>query len=258
MDFISTIWNNWIVNILDIFIVYYIFYRLLLVIKGTRSLQIVIGLLVLMFLTLIAKDVLQLQTVAWLLGKFWIGAAVILAVVFNDEIRLVLAKLGVGFSIFHLYHSSANKDFNFLSELAEAAIEMSKARIGGLIVLEKEMGLKNYSETGIVIDAQISRELILSIFNTKAPIHDGAIIIKDARIHSAGCVLPLSNSIGNKHLGTRHRAGLGLASITDSVIIIISEENGNISVAYEGKIEITEYDNLLSKLNYCYSKKVEL
>ena len=258
MDFISTIWGNWLINILDIFIVYYIFYRLILVIKGTRALQIVIGLLVLMFLTLIAKDVLHLQTVAWLLGKFWIGAVVILAVVFNDEIRLVLAKLGAGFSKFHSYHSSANKTFDFLEELTESAIEMSKARIGGLIVLEKEMGLQNYSETGIVIDAQISQELILSIFNTKAPVHDGAIIIKDARIHSAGCVLPLSNSIENKHLGTRHRAGLGLASVTDSVILIVSEENGNISIAYEGKIETIEQKNLLNKLKYCYYKKVEL
>jgi len=258
MDFVSTIWFKWIVNILDIFIVYYIFYRIILVIKGTRSLQIVIGLLILMFLTLIAKDILHLQTVAWLLGKFWIGAVVILAVVFNDEIRLVLAKLGAGFSKFHSYHSSVNKEFDFLEELTEAAIEMSKAKIGGLIVLEKEMGLKNYSETGITIDAQISQELILSIFNTKAPIHDGAIIIKDARIHSAGCVLPLSNTIENKHLGTRHRAGLGLASITDSVIIINSEETGNISVAYEGKIETVEHENLLKKLNSCYSKKVEL
>lgn len=258
MDFISTVWDNWIVNILDILIVYYIFYRLILVIKGTRALQIVIGLLVLMFLTLIAKDILHLQTVAWLLGKFWIGAVVILAVVFNDEIRLVLAKLGAGFSKFHFYHSSVKKDFDFLEELTESAIEMSKARIGGLIVLEKEMGLQNYSETGIVIDAQISQELILSIFNTKAPVHDGAIIIKDARIHSAGCVLPLSNSIENKHLGTRHRAGLGLASVTDSVILIVSEENGNISIAYEGKIETIEQENLLNKLKYCYYKKVEL
>ena len=120
------------------------------------------------------------------------------------------------------------------------------------------MGLQNYSETGIVIDAQISQELILSIFNTKAPVHDGAIIIKDARIHSAGCVLPLSNSIENKHLGTRHRAGLGLASVTDSVILIVSEENGNISIAYEGKIETIEQENLLNKLKYCYYKKVEL
>ena len=258
MDFISTIWGNWLINILDIFIVYYIFYRLILVIKGTRALQIVIGLLVLMFLTLIAKDVLHLQTVAWLLSKFWIGAVVILAVVFNDEIRLVLAKLGAGFSKFHFYHSSVKKDFGFLVELTEAAIEMSKARIGGLIVLEKEIGLQNYSETGIAVDAQISQELILSIFNTKAPIHDGAIIIKDARIQSAGCVLPLSNSIENKHLGTRHRAGLGLASVTDSVILIVSEENGNISIAYEGKIETIEQENLLNKLKYFYYKKVEL
>jgi len=258
MSLLSTIWSTWIVNILDILIVYYIFYRLLLIIKGTRSLQIVIGLLILIFITLIAKDILHLQTVAWLLGKFWIGAVVILAVVFNDEIRLVLAKLGARFSTLHYSHSSKDKNFGFLSEISEASIEMSKAKIGGLIVLEKEMGLQNYSETGIVIDAKISQELILSIFNTKAPIHDGAIIIKDERLHSAGCVLPLSSTIENKHLGTRHRAGLGLSSITDSVIVIVSEENGNISIAYEGKIEVIEPEKLLDKLNYCYSKKVEL
>ena len=253
MELVAHIWNVYIVNILDILILAYIFYRILLVIKGTRTIQIVIGLIVLVAITIIARDVLHLETLSWLMSRFWLAAVVILAVVFQTEIRYALAKIGS-----KLFFLETKIKSNFISEIVEAAVEMSRIRMGALIVIEKDMGLKNYTETGIKIDAKISHELLLSIFNTKAPIHDGAIIIKDERIDSVGCVLPISTEIEVKHLGTRHRAGIGLSAVTDAIVIVVSEETGNISVCTDGKIEKVSNENLLETLTNKYTEKAKV
>ena len=253
MELVAHIWNVYISNILDILILAYIFYRILLVIKGTRTIQVVIGLIVLVAVTIIARDVLHLQTLSWIMGKFWLAAVVILAVVFQSEIRYALAKIGSKLFLFGTKIKS-----NFISEIVEAATEMSKIRMGALIVLEKDMGLKNYTETGIKLDAKVTHELLLSIFNTKAPIHDGAVIIKDEKIEAAGCVLPISTEIEVKHLGTRHRAGIGLSALTDAIVVVVSEETGNISVCKDGKIEKISNENLLEVLTNKYTEKVIL
>ena len=253
MELVAHIWNIYIVNILDILILTYIFYRILLVIKGTRTIQIVIGLIVLVAITIIARDVLHLETLSWLMSRFWLAAVVILAVVFQNEIRYALAKIGS-----KLFFAETKIKSNFLNEICEAAVEMSRIRMGALIVIEKDMGLKNYTETGTKIDAKITHELLLSIFNTKAPIHDGAVIIKDERIDSAGCVLPISTEIEVKHLGTRHRAGIGLSALTDAIVIVVSEETGNISVCSDGKIEIISNDKLLKTLTNRYTEKAKV
>ncbi|MDD5101813.1 MAG: diadenylate cyclase CdaA [Endomicrobiaceae bacterium] len=252
MDIFSQIWSQYIINALDILIVSYIFYRILLIIKGTKATQIIFGLVILLCVTILAKDVVHLRTLSWLLEKFWVTAVIILAVVFQGEIRYGLAKLGSKLSY---YNHATPVQTSFLEEIIEAAIEMSKSRTGALIVLEKEMGLKNYTDTGINIDARISQELILSIFQTKSPIHDGAIIIHEERLHSAGCVLPISTEIEVKHLGTRHRAGIGLSSITDAVVLIVSEETGKISIAVDGEIEIIQQSDLLKTISKYYLKK---
>ena len=253
MDLVAHIWNVYIVNILDILILSYIFYRILLVIKGTRTIQIVIGLIVLVAITIIARDVLHLETLSWLMSRFWLAAVVILAVVFQTEIRYALAKIGS-----KLFFLETKIKSNFISEIVEAAVEMSRIKMGALIVIEKDMGLKNYTETGIRIDAIITHELLLSIFNTKAPIHDGAVIIKDEKIDSAGCVLPISTEIEVKHLGTRHRAGIGLSALTDAIVVVVSEQTGIISVCLDGKIEQVASDKLLEKLTKCYTQKAIL
>jgi len=253
MELVAHIWNVYISNILDILILAYIFYRILLVIKGTRTIQVVIGLIVLVAVTIIARDVLHLQTLSWIMGKFWLAAVVILAVVFQSEIRYALAKIGSKLFLFGTKIKS-----NFISEIVEAATEMSKIRMGALIVLEKDMGLKNYTETGIKLDAKVTHELLLSIFNTKAPIHDGAVIIKDEKIEAAGCVLPISTEIEVKHLGTRHRAGIGLSATTDAIVLVVSEETGNISICVDGKIEIVNKENLLEVLTNKYTEKAIL
>ncbi|MBQ2219860.1 MAG: diadenylate cyclase CdaA [Elusimicrobia bacterium] len=253
MELVAHIWNVYISNILDILILAYIFYRILLVIKGTRTIQVVIGLIVLVAVTIIARDVLHLQTLSWIMGKFWLAAVVILAVVFQSEIRYALAKIGSKLFLFGTKIKS-----NFISEIVEAATEMSKIRMGALIVLEKDMGLKNYAETGIKLDAKVTHELLLSIFNTKAPIHDGAVIIKDEKIEAAGCVLPISTEIEVKHLGTRHRAGIGLSATTDAIVLVVSEETGNISICVDGKIEVVSKENLLEVLTNKYTEKAIL
>ena len=253
MELVTHIWNVYISNILDILILAYIFYRILLVIKGTRTIQVVIGLIVLVAVTIIARDVLHLETLSWIMGKFWLAAVVILAVVFQSEIRYALAKIGSKLFLFGTKIKS-----NFISEIVEAATEMSKIRMGALIVLEKDMGLKNYTETGIKLDAKVTHELLLSIFNTKAPIHDGAVIIKDEKIEAAGCVLPISTEIEVKHLGTRHRAGIGLSATTDAVVLVVSEETGNISICVDGEIEKVSSENLLEVLTNKYTEKAIL
>ena len=253
MELVAHIWNVYIANILDILILTYVFYRILLVIKGTRTIQVVIGLIVLVAVTIIARDVLHLETLSWIMGKFWLAAVVILAVVFQSEIRYALAKIGSKLFLFGTKIKS-----NFISEIVEAAAEMSKIRMGALIVIEKDMGLKNYTETGIKLDAKVTHELLLSIFNTKAPIHDGAVIIKDEKIDSAGCVLPISTEIEVKHLGTRHRAGIGLSAVTDAIVVVVSEETGNISICIDGKIETVSSENLLEVLTNRYTEKAML
>lgn len=253
MELFAHIWNVYIVNILDILILAYIFYRILLVIKGTRTIQIVIGLIVLVAITIIARDVLHLETLSWLMSRFWLAAVVILAVVFQTEIRYALAKIGS-----KLFFAETKIKSNFLNEISEAAVEMSRIRMGALIVIEKDMGLKNYTETGIKIDSKITHELLLSIFNTKAPIHDGAVIIKDERIDSAGCVLPISTEIEVKHLGTRHRAGIGLSALTDAVVLVVSEQTGTISICLDGKIQQVQGDKLLETLTRSYTQKANV
>lgn len=250
MDWILYIWSTYIINIIDILVVSYIFYRALLVIKGTRTIQIVIGLIVLVAITIISRDIFHLRTLSWLMGKFWLAAVIILSVVFQSEIRYALAKIGSKLSF-----TDTTIKTNFLEEIVEAAIEMSNSRIGALIVIEKEFGLKNYTDTGIYIDAKITHELLLSIFNTKSPIHDGAVIIKNERLHSAGCVLPISTEIDVKHFGTRHRAGIGISALTDAVVLVVSEETGKISIFVNGKLEQVSEDKILETLSEYYKKK---
>ncbi len=249
MELIYRIWSTYFVNIIDILLVSFIFYKILVSIKGTRTIQIVLGLIALMAITVIAKDIIHLRALSWLLNKFWLAAVIILSVVFQSEIRYALAKIGSKIAF-----TDTDIKTNFLDEISAAAIEMSRLRTGALIVIERNFGLKNYTDTGIYLDAKISHELLLSIFNTKSPIHDGAVIIKNERLHSAGCVLPISTEIEVKHLGTRHRAGIGISALTDAMALVVSEETGRISFFVDGKIELLSSERLLTVLTENYRK----
>jgi len=233
MELVKMLWTDYFVNIVDILAVAYVFYRMMLMIKGTRAVQIIVGLLILLIITFMAQA-MHLKALSWLFEKFWYAAVVILVVVFQPEIRSALAQLGS-----HRWGKIlVPSELGFVNEVIEAAKEFSDKHIGALVVFELDTGLRNYLETGTIINAHVSKELLYSIFNTRSPLHDGAVIIQNARLIAAGCVLPLSHEPDiSKILGTRHRAAVGLSEISDAIILVVSEETGKISVAREGRLE---------------------
>ncbi|MGA2091252.1 MAG: diadenylate cyclase CdaA [Endomicrobiales bacterium] len=234
MELIGHMWSHYVVHIVDIGLVSYILYELMLLVRGTRAVQIIVGILMLVVITFLSNEVLHLRTVSWLFDKFWLAAVIILAVVFQPEIRSALAQLGS-----HQWgRIILADDIGFIDEIMAAIKDCSEKYVGALIVIERTTGLRNYAETGTIIDAKITKELIMAIFNTKAPLHDGALVIQNTRIVAASCVLPLSHEQNfAKTFGTRHRAAAGLSEISDALIIVVSEQTGMISIASEGKLD---------------------
>lgn len=221
---------GWVIDLCDIVILAYLIYQLVLLIKGTRAAQMMTGIVFVIGAYFVA-GMLQLTTVQRFLGYllYWIPFAVI--VIFQNTIRRALSRFGR--NPFFRTHQSEE----LINELVLAATSLASRRIGGLILIEREQGLRNYIETGIAIDANLSYDLILSIFYPKSPLHDGAIIIQEGRIRAASCFLPLtSHPTLSKEFGTRHRAAIGVSEETDAVAVVISEERGTISVAFEGRI----------------------
>ena len=233
-EFLYVFWMHGLRHVLDIFLVAYIFYKIMLVVKGTRSVQILQGILFLAVGTFLVNGVLHLPTMQWLLQKFWMAGLVILAVVFQPEIRSALAQLGSQ----QLSRWIIPGRFQFIDEIIAALKECSEKRIGALIVLEQDTGLKNYVETGTKINGEISSELILSLLHPRSPLHDGAIIISGTQLVGAACLLPLTDDPHiAKILGTRHRAAVGLSEFSDAVVLVVSEETGQISVARDGRLQ---------------------
>jgi diadenylate cyclase len=232
METFINIYNLYISNAADILILTFIFYRIILIIQGTRTIQIFIGILFILGLTIVSRDILHLKALCWLLDNFWLAAVIIFAVIFQTEIRNLLAQIGG-----RLWGSKTKIKDSYITEIIDAVEDLSVSMMGCIIAIETEIGLKNFTETGVSLNSDISRELLLSIFKNKlAPLHDGAIIISNGRIVSAGCVLPLSHDTSVKLFGTRHRAALGLSEVTDALVLVVSEETGQISVAHNGKL----------------------
>lgn len=226
---------NWWRDSIDILIVAYLFYRLILVIRGTRAEQLVKGLFLLL-LAMIASYQLQLNTLNWLLRQMTLGLAIAVPIVFQPELRRALEQLGRGKLFQRTYWNWNPQEFDhLLSELHKAIPVLVKKRIGALIVIERETGLKDWVKTGVLVEGIISAELLINIFFPRSPLHDGAVIIRGNQIVAAGCFLPLTDDpYLSKELGTRHRAGIGLSEHSDAVAIIVSEETGVISVAHNG------------------------
>uniref|UniRef100_A0A832LVX9 Diadenylate cyclase n=1 Tax=Caldimicrobium thiodismutans TaxID=1653476 RepID=A0A832LVX9_9BACT len=216
---------------LDILIVGFIIYRILLLIQGTRAFQMLAGLIILLFLYFFS-EILQLLTLNWLLQTFLSSILILIIIIFQDDIRRALAQIGT------VPFTKLQAEYSFgIEEVVKAVSLMAEKKIGALIVFEREISLKDYLEGSIALDSKISEELLLSIFNPKSPLHDGAVIISEGKILAAGVVLPLStNPDIAKDLGTRHRAALGITEITDAVAVVVSEERGQISLAVGGKI----------------------
>lgn len=232
-------------DILDIVIVSIIIYRIILLIRGTRAVQMLLGIVVITIIYFISRE-FDLLTLNWLLRTFLSSIFLIVIIVFQRDIRRVLTQ--VGKTPFQKQHDLMTKDLN---EITKAAIHMARRRIGAIIAIERETGLRDYIESGHSIDAKLTRELLMSIFLPASPIHDGAVVVYNGRIHSAGCLLPLSkNPYIAKRYGTRHRAGIGLSEETDAVVIIVSEETQEISLALNGSITVLkDEESLASELH---------
>jgi len=226
--------NRWVLDSLDIILVSVIIYRLLRIIKGTKAAQMLIGLGMLLLASLASRH-LELFTIDWLVQSFWAQIVIAMVVLFQPEIRRALAHIG---EAQFLSTFTKAEELKSLEEVVRAAVSLANRKIGGLIVIERDTSLKDFVEVGTLLDAKVSKELLLSIFHPTSPIHDGAVIIKGNRIAAAGCFLPITlRSEVDKALGTRHRAGIGLTEETDAVAIIVSEELGAISVAIDGKLQ---------------------
>jgi len=216
---------------LDILIVAYMIYEIALLIRGTRAMQMVVGLGI-VALAFVGSQMLSLFTLNWILSNFLGSFIVILVVLFQADIRRALTGVGA-----RSFFSSREAASGAAQELTTAAAWLAARRIGALIVLEQEVGLQEFVATGRLIDGRVSPELVETIFMRGSPLHDGAAIVNGDRIMAAACMLPLSaNPNVSLTLGTRHRAAIGLTEDNDAIVIVVSEEDGTISIARQGQL----------------------
>lgn len=231
---------------LDVLLVSILIYTILLLVRGTRGQTMLLGLGMIIVFYVISRE-LSLVTLNWILGQFLGSVILVVVVLFQDDLRRGLIKIGLipglGANIPQEFEMS-------IREIAKAAAEMSSKRVGALIVLRRDIGLEDYIERAIKVDALVSRQLLISIFSKLSPLHDGAVIIEDTRIAAAGAVLPLTfDPTISSSFGTRHRAALGLSEHSDAVVVVVSEETGRISLVRESRItsefdEVTLYNAL--------------
>jgi len=220
-------------DLLDITLIACGVYWIIHLIRGTRAVQMLLGLVVL-FLTYLGSQYFELYTLNWVLDNFLSSILLVIVVLFQNDIRRALTEVGRG-SLFGVGEQAAYGPV--LEEITKAALALAGKRVGALIVLEREIGLNEYIEIGTRLEARVSKELLWSIFSPVAPLHDGAVVIQRGRIAAAGCFLPLTtNPNVSKVLGTRHRAAIGLTEETDAVVVVVSEEEGTISLVREGRI----------------------
>jgi len=221
-------------DLLDIFLVALLFYRLLVAVKGTRSAQMYVGLLIIVLVGLFARA-FDLIAVEWILDSvktIWLIAFVI---IFQPELRHVLAQFGRT----RYFRSFLRGDsYGVVGEVVRAAETLGKRRQGALLVIERNTGLRNFVETGTRLDAKVTAELLVTLFSPGSPLHDGAVVLREDAVVAAGCILPLSsNPRVAAELGTRHRAALGLSEESDAAIVVVSEQTGAVSVAFRGTLK---------------------
>lgn len=222
---------------LDILLVSVVVYRIFVMFKGTRAVQMLVGLGALMVASLVARR-LDLYSTQWILDNFWSFWVIALVVLFQPELRRALARIGQGGVVQTLFGASGEQRAHVVREVVSVAESLAARRIGALIVLERATGLRQYAELGVPLDALVSADLLGSIFLPYSPLHDGAVFIHRDRLVAAGCFLPLSRNVQiGRAMGTRHRAALGISEETDAVAIVVSEETGRISLAVEGQME---------------------
>jgi len=230
-------WND----IAEIIILTFVSYHILLWIKNTRAWALLKGVILILVFVLIAAFC-KMNTILWIVPNIFSVGVTAFIVVLQPELRAALEELGRKNIFSSLLDSGKRTDGRFsdrtINEIVKASVEMGKVKTGALIVIEHEQPLKEYERTGIDVDGIISSQLLINIFEHNTPLHDGAVIVRGNRVISATCYLPLSDNMAlSKDLGTRHRAGVGISEVTDSLTVIVSEETGKISVAYGGQLE---------------------
>lgn len=235
------------IDLVDVGIVAYIVYRILLLIKGTRAMQMLTGLGIL-GIGFFLSSTLELFTTHWLLSYFFDYLILIVIVLFQDDLRRALTH--VGKNPFFL-GATDEEEREMVHEIAKAATRMAKEHIGALIVIERETGLKNFIDTGSQLDSKVKSELLYSIFVPNSPIHDGAVMISGNHISAAGCFLPLSKEPDiDKKYGSRHRAALGVTEDSDAIVVLVSEEAGQVHLVKNGKITVNlNEQELVQSLN---------
>lgn len=245
---------SWWRDTLDILVVAFIIYRVLLLIQGTRAVQMLKGFSVI-FLVYFISQKAELMILHWILTNFLSSIILVIIVIFQHDIRRALTRVG---TVPFFTYSETVDESRVIDEIMKVAVSLANKKIGALIVLEREIGLKDYVDIGVKLDAAVNKEILHSIFLPNSPIHDGAIIIQDGRITAAGALLPLTtNPVFDKSLGTRHKAAIGLTEETDSVVVVVSEERGKVSIV-EGGIITQDLDTDILKENLLrhFRKKV--
>ncbi len=251
MDFLTNIpilSDIAITDIIDILIVSYVIYKLILLVRGTRAVQLLKGIVVVV-VTWALSIWLNLNTLQWMMNQMFTFGILAVIIIFQPELRRALEQLGRG-KLFSRTSAEEQEFGKYVGEVIKAVNHLAKRKVGALIVFERETGLNDYIETGTPLGSKLSSELLISIFNTSAPLHDGAVIIRHLELTAAGCYLPLSeNPFISKELGTRHRAAIGMSEVSDAISVVVSEETGQVSLAINGQVvrDIKE-ESLISKL----------
>lgn len=252
-------------DIIEIVIIAFVIYNVMVWIKNTKAWVLLKGIITVVIFALIAY-ILNLKTILWIAGKTISVGIIALVIIFQPELRRALEQLGRKKILFGLFrfNDGREKGERFSSKTAEeivrACFDMGAAYTGALIVIEQDMVLEEYEKTGITVDGLVTSQLLINIFEHNTPLHDGAVIIRGDRVVAATCYLPLSdNNNLNKALGTRHRAGVGISEVTDSMTIIVSEETGKVSVAVGGElIHDIDADSLRNKLEYLRRRTIDV
>lgn len=222
-------------DIVDIGIIAFLVYRLLQIVRGSRAMQMIVGLAVIL-VAYVSSRVLGLFTLNWIIDNFLASIILVIIVIFQSDIRRALTQVGTT-PLFSAAERTVQHREDIIEEVAQAAVSLAGKKVGGLIVLQREVGLNEYMEIGTRLDARVSRELLESVFLPSSPIHDGALVIQKGRVTAVRCLLPLSSAPNlKKTWGTRHRAALGVTEETDSVAIVISEQEGTIALVVSGNV----------------------
>jgi diadenylate cyclase len=231
-------WTFWkyISSVVDILVVWYVIYKLINLIRGTKAVQLLKGILVILIVR-VASDFFGLTTLSWMMQQVITYGFLAVIIIFQPELRRALEQLGRGKFFSRSTGIVDNEQEKTVEAIIKATDYMAKRRIGALISIERETGMSDYIETGIALNSHISSELLINIFIPNTPLHDGAVIIQKNNVAAAACYLPLSESpFISKELGTRHRAALGISEVTDSITVVVSEETGNISLTKNGEL----------------------